>query len=177
MAQTTSLYTITIPQFIKTLTALRALVEKAQAHAATKKTERLDFESALLNDRLVFDQFPFVRQIQIAADNAKNSAARLGGVDVPKFEDNEQTFGELLARLDKTIEFLKTVKPADIDGKEDVKVSLPYWGGKSMNGLDYVLNYLIPNFYFHATTAYDILRKNGISIGKGDYIGALPFAE
>ncbi|MBI5644823.1 DUF1993 domain-containing protein [Candidatus Kaiserbacteria bacterium] len=173
----TNLYTITIPPMIKALGALSALLEKAKVHADTKKTPHRSFEEALLNDRLVFDQFPFIRQVQIASDNAKNSAKRLGEVDVPTFDDTEKTVDELKMRLEKTVAFLKTVRPEDIKGKESSKVSLPYWNGKSLTGFEYATEYLIPNFYFHVTTAYSILRKNGLEIGKDDYIGGLPLKD
>ena len=134
-------------------------------------------ESNILNDRLVFDQFPFVMQIRVACDNAKGCAARLAEIEIPKFEDNEQTIGELKARIEKTLAFLKIIKPEQIIGKENVKVSLPYWDGKSLHGFEYVTEYLIPNFYFHVVTAYSILRKNGLTIGKSDYIGGLPLKD
>ena len=172
--QETNLYTITIPPMIKALEQLSKLLDKAEKHAESKKFHTLEFEDALLQSRIVFDQFPFVRQIQIAADNAKGAAARLAEVEMPKYEDTEKTIAELKARIDKTIAFIKTIKPEQIIGKEGVKISLPYWGGKATNGFEYVTEYLIPNFYFHVSTAYNILRKNGMVIGKGDYIGGLP---
>lgn len=172
--QETNLYTVTIPPMIKALESLIHLLEKAEAHAASKKTPRLDFEDALLQSRLVFDQFPLVRQIQIAADNAKNAAARLSETEVPKFDDTEKTIAELKSRLEKTIEIVKSIKPEQIVGKEGLKISLPYWDGKHLTGFEYVTEQLIPNFYFHVATAYAILRKNGLHIGKGDYLGPLP---
>jgi len=172
--QETNLYTVTIPPMIKALESLKSLLEKAEKHAAGKKTPRLDFEDALLQSRLVFDQFPLVRQIQIASDNAKSAAARLAEIEIPKYEDTEKTIAELKARLDKTIEFVKSIRPEQIVGKEGIKVSLPYWDGKHLTGFEYVTEQLIPNFYFHVTTAYSILRKNGLHIGKSDYLGNLP---
>jgi len=172
--QETNLYTVTIPPMVKALESLSKLLDKAAKHAESKKFATLDFEDALLQSRIVFDQFPLVRQIQIAADNAKGAAARLAEVDVPKYEDTEKTVAELKARIDKTLEFIKTIKPEQIIGKEGVKISLPYWGGKATTGFEYATQYLIPNFYFHVATAYNILRKNGLHIGKGDYIGDLP---
>jgi len=133
----------------------------------SKKLSWADFEPALLADRIIFDQFPLVKQIQTACDNAKGGAARLAEIEIPKFEDTEATFEELKARIDKTIAFIKTIKPETIIGKEGVKISLPYWEDKHMTGFDYVTQYLMPNFYFHVTTAYAILRKNGVDIGKG----------
>jgi hypothetical protein len=178
--QETNLYTITIPPMMKSLTALSAILDKLAAHAGGKQLEwhpKGMQEEALLQSRLISDQFPFIRQVQVACDNAKGGAARLAGIDIPKFEDNEKTVAELKARIDKTISFLKTIKPEQILGKEGVKVSLPYWNGKSLSGFEYVTEYLIPNFYFHVTTAYSILRKNGVAIGKSDYLGPLPLKD
>jgi len=164
----------------KALQALSKILDKATAHAETKGTERhpgSKHAEALLNDRLVFDQFPFVRQVQIACDNAKGGVARLAEIEAPKFEDNEKTVEELKARIEKTLMFLKTIKPAQIIGKESLKISLPYFHGKYFTGFEYVTEYLIPNFYFHVTTAYAILRKNGVDIGKADYIGGLSLKD
>jgi hypothetical protein len=173
----TNLFTVTIPPMIKTLSALHKLLDKVDTHAKSKQLEWHPAglqEDALMQARLISDQFPFVRQIQVACDNAKGCAARLAEIEIPKFEDNEKTVAELKSRIEKTIEFLKTIKPEQIKGKEGVKVALPYWGGKSLDGFTYVTEYLIPNFYFHVATAYSIMRSNGVSIGKDDYIGGLP---
>ena len=173
----TNLYTITLPPMMKSLKALSKVLGKLESHA---KTKQLDWhpvgmqEDALLQSRLIADQFPFLRQVQVACDNAKGAAARLAEIDIPKYEDTEKTVEELKARIDKTIAFMQTIKPEQIIGKEHVKVVLPYWGGKSMDGFEYVTEYLIPNFYFHVTTAYAILRKNGVDLGKADFIGDLP---
>ena len=170
----TDLYSITIPPISKALSALDALLDKAAAHAESKKTPKRSFEEALLNDRLIFDQFPLANQVRIACDNAKGGAARLAEVEIPVFEDDEKTIAELRARIAKTLAFIKTIKPEQITGKEDIRVSLPYWDGKSLSGFEYASQYLMPNFYFHVVTAYAILRKNGVAIGKSDYIGGLP---
>lgn len=175
--QETNLYTITIPPMIKSLTALSRLLDKASKHAEGKQPAWLPkgyMEQALLNDRIIFDQFPFKQQVQIACDNAKGCAARLAGIKNPVHKDTEKTVKEIKARIDKTVAFLKKIKPAQIIGKEDVKISLPYWRGKHMTAGEYVAQYLIPNFYFHVTTAYTILRKNGITVGKDDYLTDLP---
>lgn len=175
--QATNLYSITVPPMIKALKVLSNLLDKGMAHAETKATERQPASKhmeALLQDRLVFDQFPLVRQIQIASDNAKGAVGRLAGIDIPVFEDNEKTLEELKVRLEKTIQILEQVKPEQIIGKEDVKVTLPYFPNQYLTGFEYVTEYLIPNFYFHVTTAYAILRKNGVNVGKSDYIGGLP---
>ena len=173
-AQKTDLYTITIPPIAKALGALSKILDKAAAYAESKKTPKRSFEEALLNDRLVFDQFPLAAQVRIACDNAKGGAARLAEVEIPTFEDNEKTIAELQARIEKTLAFLKTIKPEQIIGKEGIKVSLPYWDGKHTTGFEYATQYLMPNFRFHVVTAYAILRKNGVPLGKSDYIGALP---
>jgi hypothetical protein len=178
--QKTNLYTITIPPMMKSLTALSAILDKLAAHAEGKQLEwhpKGVQEEALLQSRLISDQFPFVRQVQVACDNAKGGAARLAEIEIPKFEDNEKTVAELKERIEKTISFLKTIKPEQVIGKEGVKVSLPYWNGKSLSSFEYVTEYLMPNFYFHVTTAYSILRKNGVAVGKSDYLGPLPLKD
>lgn len=170
----TTFYSVLYPTMIKSLDALSGVLEKAAAHAETRKTANRSYEEWLLNDRLVFDQLPLVRQVQIACDNAKNSIKRLGVADVPAFEDSETTFAALQERIQKTIELLKAVTPESVNNTEDVRVSLPYWGEKTLSGYEYVTEYLIPNFYFHVTTAYAIIRKNGVAIGKSDFMGPLP---
>src|SRR3989344_3653166 len=178
--QETTLYTITVPPMLKALDALSKLLDKASAHAESKGTERhpgAKHLESLLNDRLVFDQFSFIRQVQIACDNAKGGAARLAEIEMPKYEDNEKTVSELKARIEKTITFLKTIEPEKIIGKEGIKVSLPYFQKKYFTGFEYATEYLIPNFYFHIVTAYSILRKNGVDIGKKDYINGLPLKD
>ncbi|HVU80021.1 MAG TPA: DUF1993 domain-containing protein [Candidatus Paceibacterota bacterium] len=173
----TNLYTVTIPLMLKSLTALSGLLDKLAAHAASKQLEWHPAgmqEQALLNSHLIADQFPFIRQVQVASDNAKGAAARLAGVEIPKFEDNEKTVEELKERVAKTIAFLQTIKPEQVIGKEGISVSLSFWEGKSLTGFEYVTEYLMPNFYFHVATAYSILRANGVAIGKSDYLGPLP---
>ncbi len=176
----TNLYSITIPPMMKTLQNLSGILDKLSTHAAGKQLERHPAgmqEDALLQSRLISDQFPFFRQVQVACDNAKGGAARLVGIEAPKFEDNEKTVPELKARIDKTLAFMKTIKPEQIIGQEARKVSLPYWEGKEMTAFGYATEYLMPNFYFHIVTAYAILRKNGVGLGKMDYIGSLPFVK
>lgn len=176
----TNLYTITVPPMMKALNALSGVLDKAASHAGGKQLEWHPAgmqEEALLNSRLISDQFPLVRQVQSASDNAKGGIARIAGIEPPKFEDNEKTVAELKARIDKTVEFLKTVKPEQVIGQEDREVTMQYWNGKSMKAFDYVTGYLLPNFYFHVTTAYSILRSNGVQIGKSDYIGGMPFMD
>lgn len=167
------LFEITVPQFIKVLGNLNGLLDKAAAHAEMKKYDVKN----VLNARLAPDQFNFIRQVQIATDTAKGAAARLAGQEPPKYEDNEQTLDELRTRLHKTIEFLKTVKPAQFDGAAKRMIKIPHMPGKGLAGFEFVVQMGLPNFYFHVTTAYSILRHNGIEIGKGDYLGALPLKD
>ncbi len=161
----------------KVLGALSQILDKAGAHAEQKRNQWASFEEALLNHRLVFDQFDFKKQIQIACDTAKGCAGRLSGKELPKFEDSEKTVLELKDRIGRTIAFLDTVTESDIADKEDSKVSLPYFPGKHLTGFEYAIEYALPNFYFHVATAYNILRANGVDIGKADYIGGLPLKE
>lgn len=163
-----SMYQAAVPVFIRMLRNLRAILEKGAAHADAKK-----FDSAVLvSSRLAPDMLALARQVQIASDTAKGCAARLGGIDPPKFEDNEKSFPELLARLDKTVAFLKTVKPAQIDGSEDRDITLKFPNQTlHFKGMQYLTHFALPNFYFHVTTAYCILRHNGVELGKADFIG------
>ncbi len=178
--QETNLYTVTIPPMIKTLRALSGVLDKLDTHA---KSKQLEFhpagmqEDALLQSRLISDQFPFVRQVQVACDNAKGAAARLAEVEMPKYEDTEKTVAELKERIKKTVAFMETIKPEQVIGKEGIKISLPFWKGKHVTGFEYVTEFLLPNFYFHVTTAYSILRKNGVDLGKADYIGDIPLKD
>ena len=166
---TISMYQASVPAFIRTLGNLRGIVEKAAAHAQEKKID----ESVFLAARLFPDMLAFTRQVQIATDFARGTAARLAGSEPPSDEDKEQTFAELTARIDRAIAFLRTLAPAQIDGSEGREIVRPIRGEpKKFTGLDYLLQYALPNFYFHTTTAYAILRHNGIVIGKGDFIGS-----
>lgn len=172
----TNLYTITIPAIKRALENLSKILDKAEEHAASKATEKRPTAvhmEALLNDRLIFDQFTLLRQIQVATDNAKGGAARLAGIEPPKFEDSESTVEELKTRIDKTIQFLDTITHEMVVGQEARKVELAYYAGKHFTAFDYATQYLLPNFYFHVVTAYDIARKNGVPIGKSDFIGSL----
>jgi uncharacterized protein len=163
-----SMYQASAPRFINMLGNLSAILDKAQAHAEAKKIDA----AALTNDRLFPDMFPMKRQVQIACDTAKGAVARLAGVEVPKHEDTEQTFAELKARIAKTVDFIRTVKPAELDGSEDKNIHLKL-GAREIDftGMQYLLGHALPNFYFHVTTAYDILRHNGVELAKRDYIG------
>jgi len=165
---TLSMYEASVPCFIRMLTSLDAILVKAQTHAAAKKID----PTVLLNSRLFPDMFPLLRQIQIATDHAKGAVSRLAGVEVPKFEDNEQTMDDIRARLAKTIAFVGSFEAAQIDGSEDDTITLKVGGQeRSFNGMNYLLGFAQPNFYFHLVTAYDILRHNGVEIGKRDFMG------
>ena len=163
-----SMYQASAPRFVNSLRNLSAILDKAQAHAEARKIDA----TTLTGSRLFPDMFPMARQVQIACDTAKGAVARLAGVEVPKHEDTERTFAELQSRIAKTVEFIGGFKPAQIDGTEDREIVLKLRGQDTrFNGLQYLLGFALPNFYFHVTTAYDILRHNGVEIGKRDYIG------
>ncbi|MFV3407994.1 DUF1993 domain-containing protein [Bdellovibrio bacteriovorus] len=165
------LYEMTVPPFIKTLKNLSAILDKG-AHLA--ETKKFDVE-VLLNSRLAPDQFPLTRQIQIACDTAKLGVARLTGKEAPSHPDTEKTLPELKTRIESTIAFLESVSAKDFEGADKKHISQPRWEGKYLTGEEYVLHHAIPNIYFHVTTAYSILRHNGVEIGKKDFLGALPF--
>lgn len=166
---TISMYQASVPVFNQGLAALGGVLDKASAHAAAHKID----PAVLLQTRLFPNMFPLVRQVQIAADFAKGAPGRLAGVELPSFPDTETSFEALAARLKATADFLKTLTPAQIDGSETRNIHLKV-GGKeiSMKGQAYLLNFAIPNYFFHATTTYAILRSSGVEIGKGDFIGA-----
>jgi uncharacterized protein len=163
-----SMYQASIPNFIRMLGNLSSILNKAVNQIEAKKID----PSIFINARLAPDMYPLSRQIQIATDMAKGCAARLAGIEVPIYEDNEATFAELQLRIAKTIAFLQSINANQIDGSEEHKVTLKLRGNE-MNfiGQPYLLNFVIPNFYFHITTAYAILRHNGIEIGKMDFVG------
>lgn len=164
-------YELTVPQFIKMLNVLNSLLDRGAQYAETKK---FDVE-VLLNSRLAPDQFNLIRQVQIACDTAKFGVARLTGKDAPSHPDTEKTLPELKARIESTISFLESFKESDFAGAEERLITNPRWEGKSLVGKDFLIQYLLPNFYFHIVTAYSILRHNGVDIGKKDYLGKLPF--
>jgi hypothetical protein len=166
---TISMYAASVPVFKQLLGSLSDILRKAETHAQEKKID----PNALLQARLFPDMFPLVRQVQIAADFAKGAPARLAGIAVPSYEDNEQTFAELQTRIAKTLDFIDTVPASKVDGSEEREVvSNPGtpWERK-FAGQAYLLHYALPNFIFHVTTAYAILRHNGIDVGKKDFIG------
>jgi len=163
-----SMYQASAPRFANALRNLSAILDKAQAHAEAKKLD----PAVLGGLRLVADMFALSRQVQIACDTAKGAVARLAGVEIPKHEDTEQTIPELKARIAKTLDFLGSVPAARIDGSEDREVVLKVRGQDvKFYGLQYLLGHAWPNFYFHVTTAYNILRANGVELGKRDFIG------
>jgi hypothetical protein len=163
-----SMYQTAVPPFARVLNNLATILEKAVAHCEAKKID----PAVLVNARLFPDMFPLVRQVQLASDSAKGGAARLAGLEPPAFEDTEATFPELVARLRKTVAFLDTLREEQFAGAEDRTVT---WktrsGSRSMQGLPYLLTHVTPNVYFHVTTAYNILRHNGVEIGKQDFLG------
>ena len=163
-----SMYQASVPRFANTLRNLAAMLDKAQAHCEAKKID----PAVLLAARLYPDMFPLSRQVQIACDTAKGAVARLVGVEVPKHEDTEQTFAELKARIAKTLQLVESFKPAQLDGTEDKSIEIKL-GKREVKwlGLQYLLGFALPNFYFHAATAYGILRHSGVELSKGDFIG------
>jgi hypothetical protein len=167
-----SLSNAAIATFEIGLNALSGLLDKADAHAASRKID----PSALLSARLFPDMFAFTRQVQVVCDQAKNGGARLAGVEAPKFDDNEQTISELKARIAKTLAFVKTLdrKKIDADGGRDIAFPMGPTNKGQMKAADYLNHFVLPNFYFHLSTAYDILRHNGVEIGKRDFLGAIP---
>jgi hypothetical protein len=163
-----SMYQASVPVFVRALNSLADVLGKAEAHATARKID----PKALLEARLFPDMFPLVKQVQIAADGAKGGAARLAQVTPPAFEDNEASFAELVERCRKTVAFLQTLEPEQMDGGEERVVTWKTRSAeKSMAGMPYLLHHVIPNVYFHVTTAYDILRHNGVEIGKQDFLG------
>ena len=163
-----SLYQASVPVLIRNLNNLRAVLEKGAVHAEAKKLD----PTTLLNFRLFPDMFPLSRQVQIACDMTKGCPARLAGVEAPKYEDNEASFADLYARIEKTVAYVKTFKPEQIDGNEERAIVLKTpRGDLNFTGLTYLQGFVLPNAYFHATTAYNILRHNGVEIGKQDYLG------
>lgn len=164
-----SMYDASVPVFKQLLGSLSAILGKAEAHARDKKIE----PAALLQARLYPDMFPLTRQVQVAADFAKGACARLAGVEVPRYEDNEQSFAELQQRIAKTIAFIEGLPREAIAGSEERAITTGTGDKvKHFVGQAYLLHYALPHFYFHTTTAYAILRHNGIEVGKKDFIGS-----
>lgn len=163
-----TLYSAFIPVAIRTLQNLSAVLAKGAAHCEARKID----PNAFLSARLYPDMFPLTRQVQIASDTVKGAAARLAGIEMPRYEDNETTFAELQARLDKTVAFLQTIQPAQIDGTEDADIVLSFPTRTfEFKGQAYLTGWVLPNLYFHTTTAYNLLRHGGVELGKADYLG------
>jgi len=167
---TSPMYTHSVPVFKQLLTALKAILAQADAHAAAKSIE----PDALLQARLYPDMFPLIKQVQIAADFSRGISARLAGIEVPAYEGKEKSFADLDALLARTLEFLDSVKPEQFEGSETKEIVLRPGTPKEkkLSGQAYLANYGLPQFFFHVTTAYNLLRHNGLSIGKRDYMGA-----
>jgi uncharacterized protein len=165
-----SLYQVTVPVFVKTLANLQAVLAKAKAHALDHKIE----ESVFVNARLYPDMLPLSRQVQIATDIARGCAARLAGVEPPSYEDKEQSFDDLAARIARTIDYMNGLDEKQFDGAETREITRPVRGQpKTFTGQNYLLQFATPNVYFHTATAYDILRHGGVVLGKADYLGAM----
>jgi uncharacterized protein len=163
-----AMYQISVPVFDRRLKAHAAIIDRAAAHAEAKKIE----PAAFMNDRLYPDMFPYWLQVQSACDHAKNSVARLTGVEMPIFDETVKTFEGVKARISQTLTFVNGKSAGDFEGAEDRVITLTQNGReRQMTGLDYFLNSALPNFYFHLTTAYGILRHNGVEIGKRDFMG------
>lgn len=163
------MYDTLVVQFTKMLGNLNLFLDKGAQYADAKKFQT----DVLLNARLAPDQFPLMRQIQIACDTAKLASARLTGVEAPVFEDKETTLNEIKERIANTIKYLQSLKPANFEQAKTKQITNPRWDGKHMMGEDYANEHAIPNFYFHMTTAYAILRHNGVDLGKKDFLGTL----
>ena len=165
-----SLYQVTVPVFVKALSNLRSVLEKAKTHALDHKIE----EAAFMQARLFPDMLPLPRQVQIATDIARGASARLAGQEPPPYEDNEQTFDDLLARIDRTLAYIKGLDEKALDGAETREITRPVRGQPhTFTGLNYLLQFAMPNVYFHCATAYGLLRHNGVPLGKADFLGTL----
>lgn len=167
------IYQLTVVQFSKMLQNLLALLEKGAQFAELKKFD----VGVLLESRLAPDQFNLIRQVQIACDTAKLGASRLTGKEAPSHPDTEKTLAELKTRIEDTLSYLKSFSEQDYSEATTRHVSQPRWEGQYLTGEEFVLNHAIPNFYFHVTTAYAILRNNGVEVGKKDYLGKMPFRK
>ena len=165
-----SMYDVSIPIFTLSLNNLAAILDKAASHAEAKKVDPKVFAGS----RLIVDMLPLSAQIQIACDTAKGAAARLAGVEIPKHEDTEATIAELKTRIAKTLDFIKTIRPEQLQGAESREVILQFpQTTLKFTGINYLTNFVLPNFFFHVTVAYALLRKNGVDLGKRDFLGAI----
>jgi uncharacterized protein len=165
-----SMYTASAPVFVRMLKNMLVWLDKAEAHATARKFDTANY----LGLRLAPDMLPFTRQVQIASDAAKGCMARLAGHEVPKWEDNEATMADVRARVQKTLDYVASFTAAQIDGSEGRSISIPRRTGDplTLDGEAFLKHFALPNFYFHATTAYALLRHAGVEVGKGDYLGA-----
>jgi hypothetical protein len=164
------MYDVSIPIFTLSLTNLSAILDKASSYGEAKKVDPKVIPQA----RLIVDMLPLSAQIQIACDTAKGAAARLAGVEVPKHADTEATLTELKARVAKTLDFIKTIKPEQLQGAETREIVLQFpQTTLKFTGINYLTNFVLPNFFFHVTTAYALLRKNGVDLGKRDFLGPI----
>jgi hypothetical protein len=167
-----SMHSASVPVFIRMFANMTTWLDKAEAHAQARNFE----PSVYLTARLAPDMLPFLRQIQITSDTVKFAVARLAGIEAPKFEDDEASFADLRERIAKTVAFIESVPADQIDGTEDKDIALPRRDGTLMiKGEPYLKHFVMPNFYFHMTTTYALLRHNGVDIGKKDFLGALKF--
>jgi hypothetical protein len=165
-----SMYDISIPALTRGLANMSAFLDKAAAHAEAKKFDTL----VLAQARLFPDMHPLTRQVQIACDTAKGAGARLAQLEIPKHPDTEATFPELKARIAKTLEFLKSITPAQVQGAESREIEIKFPNGAwKFTGISYVTDFALPNFYFHVSMVYALLRSNGVDVGKGDFLGAI----
>jgi len=163
-----SIYDATIPPLKRALSNLAAILKKGEEYADMKKVEH----QVLLNSRLFVDMYPLTRQVQIATDMSKGAGARLAAIEIPKYEDNETSFAELQARIAKTIAFLDAIKPEQLQSAETREITITIRKADfKFSGQDYLLKWVLPNVYFHVTTAYNILRHNGVELGKQDFLG------
>ena len=170
-----TLSSASLPVFRTALRNLEHCLAKAEANAAARKFDA----NVFVGTRLAPDMLPFAAQIRIACDAAKNGAARLAGLEAPRFEDNETTFAELRARVARTLDYLATLKPESIDGREEIDITIPVGrdgATRTMKGEFYLKHWAIPNLFFHVTTAYALLRHNGVDLGKSDFLQGPPAA-
>lgn len=165
------IFDMTVAPAIKVLNNLNLILDKAQVFSEAKK---IDVE-VLLNSRLAPDQFNLIRQVQIACDTAKLGMSRLTGKEAPANDDKEKTLSDLKTRISQTLSYLETFSEKDFSNAAEVRISQPRWEGKWLTGKEYALQHVIPNLYFHVTTAYSILRHNGVEVGKKDYLGPMPY--
>jgi len=169
-----SMYQASVPPLLQILASLEGIIDKAVAHCEERKID----PSVLVNYRLAPDMFAFARQIQIATDQAKGITARLAGAEIPKYDDTETSFEDLKARIAKTAAFVKALPEAGFEGAESRTITLKLGGqDRTFIGINYLFGFGLPNFYFHAATAYDILRHTGVAVGKRDFLGAVPLQQ